>query len=77
MLDSKLIRSNPEAVAEKLRVKGFELDVAGFKALEEERKVTQTKAENLQKKVTLGLKALVKLRPPVKTSSRCCKKWAT
>ncbi|GAA5317134.1 MAG: serine--tRNA ligase [Candidatus Pelagadaptatus aseana] len=49
MLDSKLIRSNPEVVAEKLRIKGFELDVAGFKALEEERKVIQTKTENLQK----------------------------
>lgn len=48
MLDLKLIRSNPEAVAEKLRKKGFEFDVQRFNSLEEERKAIQTKAESLQ-----------------------------
>ncbi len=48
MLDLKLIRSNPEAVAEKLRKKGFEFDVQRFNSLEEERKEIQTKAESLQ-----------------------------
>ena len=38
MLDPKLIRSNPEAVAEALKKRGFELDVDSLKALEEERR---------------------------------------
>lgn len=48
MLDLKLIRSNPSAVAEQLRKKGYEFDVQRFNALEEERKAIQTKAESLQ-----------------------------
>lgn len=48
MLDSKLIRTNPEAVAKALLKRGYVLDVARIKALEEERKVIQIKTENLQ-----------------------------
>ncbi|MES2823397.1 MAG: serine--tRNA ligase [Pseudomonadota bacterium] len=48
MLDSKLIRTNPEAVAKALLKRGYVLDVARIKALEEERKAIQIKTENLQ-----------------------------
>lgn len=48
MLDSKLIRTNPDAVATALSKRGYVLDVARIKALEEERKAIQTKTETLQ-----------------------------
>lgn len=48
MLDSKLIRTNPETVAAVLAKRGYVLDVARIKALEEERKAIQTKTEALQ-----------------------------
>ncbi len=48
MLDSKLIRTNPEAVAAALNKRGYTLDVASIKTLEEERKAIQIKTENLQ-----------------------------
>ena len=48
MLDPKLVRTNPEEVAAALNKRGFELDVAQFKALEEQRKAVQVKTESLQ-----------------------------
>jgi seryl-tRNA synthetase len=48
MLDIKTLRADPEAVAALLKKKGFELDVAAFKALEERRKAIQIETENLQ-----------------------------
>lgn len=48
MLDSKLIRTNPEAVAAALIKRGYVLDVERIKVLEEERRAIQTKTESLQ-----------------------------
>lgn len=48
MLDSKLIRTNPEAVAAALAKRGYVLDIERIKTLEEERKGIQTKTEMLQ-----------------------------
>jgi seryl-tRNA synthetase len=48
MLDSKLIRTNPEAVAAALAKRGYVLDIERIKTLEEERKAIQTKTEMLQ-----------------------------
>lgn len=48
MLDSKLIRTNPESVAVALGKRGYVLDVARIKSLEEERKAIQIKTETLQ-----------------------------
>ncbi len=48
MLDQKLLRTNINEVAEKLKRRGFDLDVAQYESLEKERKVLQTKAEELQ-----------------------------
>ncbi|MDX1812562.1 MAG: serine--tRNA ligase [Gammaproteobacteria bacterium] len=48
MLDQRLLRSELEATAAKLKRRGFELDVAAFNQLEEERKVIQQKTQSLQ-----------------------------
>lgn len=48
MLDPKLIRNDAEAVARRLKVKKYTLDVAAFEALEEKRKTLQVETENLQ-----------------------------
>lgn len=48
MLDSKLLRTQPRDMAERLAVRGFVLDVAGLEALEAQRKAVQTHTEQLQ-----------------------------
>ncbi len=48
MLDSKLLRTQPQDIAERLAVRGFVLDVAGLEALETQRKAVQTRTEQLQ-----------------------------
>jgi seryl-tRNA synthetase len=48
MLDINLLRKDITAVAERLRARPFELDVAGFNALEAERKQVQVATEELQ-----------------------------
>lgn len=48
MLDPKLIRQDPAAIAAQLKRRGFTLDVAAFAALEARRKDAQVAAEQLQ-----------------------------
>jgi seryl-tRNA synthetase len=48
MLDPNLLRNEPEAVAEKLARRGFNLDVAQLRELEVQRKQLQVETENLQ-----------------------------
>ena len=48
MLDAKLLRQNPQLVADKLAIRGINFDVAAFAALEEQRKAIQVKTEELQ-----------------------------
>ncbi|MGK7245395.1 serine--tRNA ligase [Buttiauxella agrestis] len=48
MLNPNLLRTEPDAVAEKLARRGFKLDVETLRSLEERRKVLQVKTENLQ-----------------------------
>ncbi|NNA84575.1 serine--tRNA ligase [Pseudomonas fragi] len=48
MLDSKLLRSNLQDVADRLATRGFTLDVARIDALEAKRKEVQTLTEKLQ-----------------------------
>lgn len=48
MLDTRLLRQDLEAVAARLRIKGFELDTAAFRALEAERAALQQETESLQ-----------------------------
>lgn len=48
MLDSRLLRNDPQAVAQALARRGFVFDAAGYAALDEQRKSLQTRAEELQ-----------------------------
>lgn len=48
MLDAKLLRTQPQLVAERLASRGFTLDVAQLEALETRRKTVQTRTETLQ-----------------------------
>ncbi|MFA7242647.1 MAG: serine--tRNA ligase [Sulfuricellaceae bacterium] len=50
MLDIQLLRNDLEGVAARLAARGFALDVAAFQALENERKATQTRTQELQAK---------------------------
>ena len=58
MLDPKLLRQDPDAVAERLRVKGFELDVARFSDLEAQRRRLQTRTEALQNERNVTSKSI-------------------
>ena len=48
MLDPKLLRTDPDAVARNLARRGYTLDVAFFRALEERRKAGQVEADRLR-----------------------------
>ncbi|SER73064.1 serine--tRNA ligase [Halopseudomonas bauzanensis] len=48
MLDPKLVRSQPQLIAERLATRGYELDVSLLESLETRRKAVQTRTENLQ-----------------------------
>ena len=50
MLDIQLLRTDLDAVAERLAARGVTLDTAGFQALEDERKQLQTRTQDLQAK---------------------------
>jgi len=62
MLDSKLLRTNPEQVALGLSKRGFTLDVAKIKSLEEARKAIQVKTESLQQERNTRSKAIGKAK---------------
>ncbi len=48
MIDIQLLRAGADTVARRLATRGYALDVAGFKALEDTRKKLQTATEQLQ-----------------------------
>jgi len=48
MLDPKLLRNEPEQVAKRLSVRGYQLDVETLNNLEEQRKTLQVETETLQ-----------------------------
>ena len=48
MLDPKLVRSQPQLIAERLATRGFTLDVSTLESLESRRKTVQTRTETLQ-----------------------------
>jgi len=48
MLDAKLLRTDPDAVARNLARRGFTLDVEQFRALEERRKAAQVAADEIR-----------------------------
>ena len=58
MLDSKLLRSDPAAVAANLARRGFKLDVATFTALEERRKAAQVESDRVRAERNANAKAV-------------------
>ena len=48
MIDSKLLRSDPEAVAKNLARRGFTLDVEALRGLDERRKIAQVRNDQLR-----------------------------
>ncbi|HAL41711.1 MAG TPA: serine--tRNA ligase, partial [Gammaproteobacteria bacterium] len=58
MLDIKMLRADPEGVAERLAVKGFRLEVASFRELDEQRKALQTQTETLQNERNVKSKSI-------------------
>ncbi|MDB6085691.1 MAG: seryl-tRNA synthetase, partial [Gammaproteobacteria bacterium] len=58
VLDPKLLRSDLPGVAAQLARRGFVLDVAGFAALEEQRKIVQIEADRLRAERNAGAKAV-------------------
>lgn len=58
MLDSQLLRENPQFVASQLLTRGFKFDVAAFSALEERRKTLQVATQALQNERNTRSKAI-------------------
>jgi seryl-tRNA synthetase len=58
VLDSKLLRTDTENVARNLARRGFELDLPGFRALEERRKQVQLEADKLRAERNANAKAV-------------------
>ncbi|MGH8139105.1 MAG: serine--tRNA ligase [Steroidobacteraceae bacterium] len=58
MIDLKLLRSDPEAVARNLARRGFTLDVQALNALEEKRKPWQVEADRLRAERNANAKAV-------------------
>jgi seryl-tRNA synthetase len=58
VIDPKLLRSDPEAVARNLARRGYALDVEGLKALEEKRKPYQVEADRLRAERNANAKAV-------------------
>ena len=62
MLDPKLVRSDLNAVAELLKKRNFELDVATLESLENKRKACQVATENLQNERNTKSKSIGKAK---------------
>jgi seryl-tRNA synthetase len=58
MIDPKLLRSDPDAVARNLARRGFTLDVEALKALEEKRKPFQVEADRIRSERNANAKAV-------------------
>ena len=58
MIDPKLLRTDPEAVARNLARRGYPLDVAALKALEEKRKPWQVEVDRLRAERNANAKAV-------------------
>lgn len=58
MLDPKLFRTNPEAIAQELKKRGMQLDLPRLLSLEEQRKTLQTKLQDLQQERNARSKAV-------------------
>ncbi|TLY51333.1 MAG: serine--tRNA ligase, partial [Gammaproteobacteria bacterium] len=58
MIDPKLLRTDPEAVARNLARRGYTLDVTALRALEEKRKPWQVEVDRLRAERNANAKAV-------------------
>jgi seryl-tRNA synthetase len=58
MIDAKLLRSDPDAVAKNLARRGFTLDVEALRALDEKRKIAQVQNDQLRSERNAHAKAV-------------------
>ena len=58
MLDPQLLRTDPEAVAEALKPRGYELDVTAWRELESRRKELQIRVQELQNQKNQSAKSI-------------------
>jgi seryl-tRNA synthetase len=68
VIDPKLLRSDPEAVARNMARRGITLDVGALKALEERRKPWQVEAERLRSERNANDKAIGMRKARARTS---------
>ncbi|MDH4573680.1 serine--tRNA ligase [Salinicola acroporae] len=62
MLDPKLLRSDPQLVAQRLALRGFTLDIAQLESLESRRRELQTRTEQLQNERNVRSKSIGKAK---------------
>ena len=62
MLDPKILRTDLDAIVEKLRTKNFEFDTTAFNQLEQQRKLLQVQTQKLQNERNLQSKAIGKAK---------------
>lgn len=62
MLDPLILRNDIEATAAALKVRGYDLDVAAYEALEAKRKTLQIEVENLQSERNASAKSIGKAK---------------
>ncbi len=62
MLDVQLIRGDLDAVAQQLATRGVTIDVAAFRALEEQRKKAQVRTQELQSRRNASSKQIGELK---------------
>ena len=74
MLDPKLLRSDIQAVAAQLKKRGFELDLARFMELEEQRKTLQIKMQELQNERNIYSKEVGQAKATGKDTNNLLKK---
>ncbi|MCZ2412865.1 MAG: serine--tRNA ligase [Burkholderiales bacterium] len=70
MLDIAQLRKDPESVAARLALRGYELDLDAFRALEADRKALQVRAEDLQARRNALSKAIGQLKSRGEDASR-------
>ena len=70
MLDQRFLRTELHSVAERLKVKNFDLNVSQFDSLEARRKEVQVSTEALQAERNSRSKSIGQARQMARTSSR-------
>ena len=66
MIDINLIKDNPQAITEKLKLRNYDFDLDLFESLEAKRKKYQTKQKTCRQNVTRYPKNMVCLNKMVK-----------